>query len=99
MVLVLGLLFLFLVVNLGILALGVGLGFLLHWLMPSVDLGMGILIGVIASGLSIHFLSSLLNYFGAFPTLPILLGGDEDPDRFPLYEIGPPPPTRRKKRK
>ncbi|MEJ7618201.1 MAG: hypothetical protein WKF30_14835 [Pyrinomonadaceae bacterium] len=45
----------YLVINLFLLGLGLGLGFLLHWVLPAVDLGVGILIGVVTTGLATHF--------------------------------------------
>jgi len=41
--------------------LGIGIGFLLHWLFPAIDLGMAVLIGVVASGWAIHFFVRLYN--------------------------------------
>ena len=46
---------LYLVICVLLLAPGVGIGFLLHWVLPEVDLGIGILIGVVATGFSTHF--------------------------------------------
>lgn len=45
----------YLVINLFLLGLGLGLGFLLHWVLPTVDLGVGILIGVVTTGFATHF--------------------------------------------
>jgi hypothetical protein len=50
----------YLVVNFGIVASGVAIGFLLRWVLPSVDLGASILIGVVTTGLSIHFFHKLM---------------------------------------
>jgi F0F1-type ATP synthase assembly protein I len=58
----LGLLAIYLLINLGLIGLGVGIGFLLHRMLPSVDLGMGILIGVVATGFSIHYYARLMKY-------------------------------------
>lgn len=54
-------LLLFLLVKGFLLGLGVGVGFLLHWLLPEIDLGMGILIGVVVTGMAIHFFARLGN--------------------------------------
>jgi NhaP-type Na+/H+ or K+/H+ antiporter len=35
----------YLLIKAVLLAIGVGIGFLLHWMLPAVDLGIGILIG------------------------------------------------------
>jgi hypothetical protein len=37
-----------------VLAMGIGIGLLLHWLLPGIDLGVGILIGVVNTIGSIH---------------------------------------------
>ena len=39
----------FLVINLFLLGLGTAIGFLLHWILPAVDLGVSILIGVVTT--------------------------------------------------
>lgn len=93
----LGLLLVYLVIHLGLIAIGVGFGFLLHGLMPSVDLGMGILTGVVSAGFSIHYFFRLLGFFG-FLELPL----DPDDDEFPpirVYPLGPSRSAKRRKRK
>ena len=45
----------FLGINLFLLGLGTGIGFLLHWILPGVDLGIGILIGVVTTVASTGF--------------------------------------------
>lgn len=49
------LLIVYLLIKIVLLGIGIGIGFLLHWMLPTVDLGMGILIGVTATGIAIHF--------------------------------------------
>lgn len=51
---------LFLILLLLILGPGIGIGFLLHWLLPAVELGPAILIGVVAMGFSLLFIGRLL---------------------------------------
>ena len=51
--------FVYLLTNLFVLGLGTGMGFLLHWILPAVDLGVGILIGVVTSSISIYFFARL----------------------------------------
>jgi hypothetical protein len=81
-----------------LLLLGAAIGFLLHWLIPSVDLGIGMLIGVITIG----FTSQL---FARISSMPL-----DDPLNDPTfaepftpqritYLIDPPTPPRRRKRK
>lgn len=43
----------YLVINLCLLCLGIGIGFLLHWILPAIDLGVGILIGVVTTVASV----------------------------------------------
>jgi hypothetical protein len=81
-----------------LLVLGTGLGFLLHWLMPSVDFGIGILIGVITIGFTAQL-------FGRISSLPLNDPLDDatftepfTPQRI-TYLIDPPPAQRRRKRK
>jgi apolipoprotein N-acyltransferase len=51
-------------------AIGLGVGFLLHWLVPAIDLGMGTLIGVVTLGGCFLWLSRL-------STLEALYGADD----------------------
>ncbi len=51
------------VINLGLIAVGFGIGFLLHRMSPSVDLGTSILIGVVSAGFSIHYFLRLIWFF------------------------------------
>lgn len=44
----------------GLVGVGVGLGVLLHGLVPAIDLGVGTLIGVVAFGLCLQFVGRLL---------------------------------------
>jgi len=51
---------LFLILLFLILGPGIGIGFLLHWLLPTVELGPAILIGVVAVGFALLFIGRLL---------------------------------------
>ncbi len=77
----LGLLTTFLVVNLGVIAFGIGIGFLIRWMLPSVDLGAGILVGVVSMGLSIHYFSRILS-LGEVRNFP---DGEDDDFRPPIF--------------
>jgi membrane protein implicated in regulation of membrane protease activity len=46
---------------------GLGLGYFLHWLIPSIELGSGIVAGLIAVGLSAYF---TVRFFSAVGTQP-----------------------------
>jgi len=45
---------LYFVINLFLLGLGIGIGFLLHWILPAVDLGVSILTGVVTTIASVN---------------------------------------------
>ena len=90
----LGFLFIYLLVKTFLIALGVGIGFLLHWIVPAIDVGMGVLIGVVATGFSIYF-------FGRISALPDS-STVEDPELETVspvtYIIDPIPPLPRRRR-
>src|SRR5215211_191411 len=94
----LGFFLIFSIVGALLLGVGTGVGFLLHWLIPAVDLGIGILIGVI----TLAFTAQL---FARIISIPL-----DDVDTPPIddavtlsrrvtYLIDPEPPPRRRKRK
>ena len=65
-----------------LLLLGTGIGFLLHWLIPSVDFGIGVLIGVITIG----FTSQLFARISSMP-LDNPLDDRPSPSRSHLSEL------------
>jgi len=80
-----------------LLLLGTGIGFMLHWLMPSVDFGIGILIGVITIGFTAQL-------FARISSLPLDDSLDDPtfaapftPERI-TYLIDPAPPPRRRRK-
>ncbi len=87
----LGLLFFYLLFNALLIALGTGIGFLLHWILPAVEIGMGILIGVFVSGISIHLWIQMYSYLGDYAEEELFL---EE-----LSEITPPPSRRKHQRR
>ena len=87
----LGLLFFYLLFNVLLIALGTGIGFLLHWILPAVEIGMSILIGVVASGISLHFWIRMNSYLGDYAQEELFI--DE------LSEMTPPPPRRKRQRR
>ena len=84
-----GMLFLYLLFNVLLIALGIG--FFLHWILPAVEIGMSILIGVVASGISLHFGIRLNSYLGDFAEEALFI---EE-----LSEITPPPPRQKHQRR
>ncbi len=91
---ILGLLFLFILINLGLIAVGVAIGFLLHWILRSVDLGTSILISVVATGFSIHYFIRLLK-FSEYLAPP----RSEDDDELPPIWVYPASTRSARKRK
>jgi len=74
----------FLVILLILVGLAIGLGLLLHLIFPAVDLGIGMLIGLLATGISMHFAGRFLT---GVPVVP--------QDELEELEEPTPPPTRR----
>ncbi len=91
---ILGLLVVFILINLGLIAFGVAIGFLLHWILASVDLGTGILIAVVATGFSIHYFIRLLK-FSEYLDLP----RSEEDDELPPIWVYPASTRSARKRK
>ena len=92
-----GFLLIFCIIGAILLVVGLGIGFLLHWLIPTVDLGIGTLIGIVTLGFTARLFARIMS-------LP--LGEiDDDPELVEpftpriTYLIDPEPPRRRRKRK
>ena len=92
----LGFLLLYLLINLGVIAAGVGIGFLLRRLLPSVDPGSSILIGVVTTGFSLHYFARLMSLGPVVDAVE-----DEEDDTPPPVVFYPPAPPRsgRKRRR
>ena len=76
-------------------AIGLGVGFLLHGLIPAIELGMGTLIGVVALGGCFLWLSRV-------STLEALYGYDDIDESDATWSTSPradPRPARRKRRR
>lgn len=74
---------------------GLGVGFLLHWLIPAIDLGMGTLIGVVTLGGCFLWLSRI-------STLEALYGHDDIDQSDATWSTAPeaePRSSRRKRRR
>jgi hypothetical protein len=82
---ILGGFIIYLLIKLFLLGVGIGVGFLLHWLIPAIDVGIGVLFGVIATGCSL--------FFGRLSTLPdadLVEGMELEPMDRMIYRLGPP---------
>ena len=93
---------LYLIILVFLVGLGTGVGLLLHALIPAMDQGMAILIGLVAAALALHFLGRLLEL--APLTTPETEFDDLDEEltvRPPLrvYDIAPLPPLPRRRRR
>ena len=86
----LSLLFFYLLFNVLLIALGIGIGFLLHWILPAVEIGMSILIGVFVSGISLHFWIRMYTYLDDYAQEELFM---EE-----LSEITPPPPRQQRRK-
>jgi len=73
-----GLVILALVIASMLLGSGIGIAYLLRWIMPSVDLGMGMLIGVLTIAISAYFVGKITNSIRENDV--IYIGGDEEDD-------------------
>ena len=76
-------------------AIGLGVGFLLHWFVPAIDVGMGTLIGVVTLGGCFLWLSRI-------STLEAFYGSDDlewsDPTRSTAPQAAPRPARQRRRR-
>ncbi len=84
-------------INLFLLGFGLVIGFLLHWILPAVDLGVGILIGVITTGFAANFFSRLNNLSEQVENEALV---QEIASRMRAKWVEPPlPPTRPRKKR
>jgi hypothetical protein len=72
----LGFLAIYAVIKLIVIGVGLGIGFLLRWLIPAIDLGIGTLIGVVATGIAMFIFVRIL-------ALPLL---DDDADEIDIID-------------
>jgi NhaP-type Na+/H+ or K+/H+ antiporter len=86
----------YLVIETLLLGMGVVVGFLLHWLWPAVDLGIAILIGVVATGFSAHFYGRLMSSMEEKQLIDEL--DQEIISRAPTYVMPLPPKGKRRRR-
>ncbi len=95
------LLIIFLVVLLLVGGLGIGIGFLLQWVFPAIELDMGIIAGVIIAGWTINFATRLINFLESSREM---IEDSEETVRVQPYPWNippdiPPPPRSKRKRK
>ncbi len=91
-----GMLSIYLLIKAVLLGVGIGIGFLLHWLMPSVDLGVAMLIGVVTTGLSLHYFARLTTLLITEPDDNIETLPADDPTIYTIERLAP---RRRSKRR
>jgi hypothetical protein len=56
----LGFLAVYAIIKLIVIGVGLGIGFLLRWLVPAIDMGIGTLIGVVATGITMYIFVRVL---------------------------------------
>jgi hypothetical protein len=88
----LGLLGMYVLITVVVIGWSLGLAFLLHWLVPAIDLGSALVSGVIATGISLYV-------FGRLMTLPPLDTVEEEEPltaaQLTTYLTTPRPPQRK----
>jgi len=92
----------YLLINVLLLAAGVGIGYLLRWLLPAVDWGAGILIGVVTTAISAYVFGRVLTARVTEPEPEDETDEEpeaEDDSRVFIYPASPFPTRRRRKRK
>jgi hypothetical protein len=93
------LLLLFVIIAFILLVFGIGLGFLLHWIVPRVDVGMAILIGLVTTVSTLHFAIRLMVVSGLFALEERAEEGAADLPAFFSPEPAPRPWRRTKRKK
>jgi len=93
-----GLIAIFVVGGIVLISLGVGIGAALHWMLPRMELGMSILIGVVAVGMTAQVVARVIS------SLPVSINEEEEaePEIVPsevVYLTRVPGVTKRRKRK
>jgi len=87
----------YVLIKLFVLALGVGIGFVLNWLMPSIDFGSAVLTGVIATVAAMYFFGRLMAVVND-ELLPELEVPSEAIERI-TYMLDSEPPRKQRRRK
>jgi hypothetical protein len=76
-----GMITVYVLIKLVLLAVAIGVGFLIHWIFPEVDFGIAILIGLLAT------LGTIQVFFGTIPNINVNTGEIEDEsDEYPESE-------------
>ena len=88
----------YLLIKLFLIGMGSVIGVLLHWLVPAINVGVGILIGVVASAMAIHFYTRLMGVLRIYDEPDVELDPEPAPPIY-IYPYGPLPSRRKRKRK
>jgi len=94
----LGTIAVFALIELFIIGVGLGIGFLLSWLMPSIELGAGTIVGVVATSVSMYVFTRIITLPDAYdePGTDVIL---DSPTRAFISSLEVLPARPRRKRK
>ncbi|MHC5542667.1 hypothetical protein ACYOEI_30950 [Singulisphaera rosea] len=90
--------FCYLLINLGLLALGIVLGFLTHKIFPSIDLGSSVIAAVVSTVASIHYFMRLMQFGSDELDRRERFKEPEDPEEFDAEDPDFPIPMRTRRR-
>lgn len=79
--------------------MGIGIGFLLHWLIPAIGVGIGALIGVVSLGWTIFFFVQLMRALSAVAEDMEISESESGLETIILKPIRPERSTKRKRKK
>lgn len=88
---------LYLAIKIVLLAIAGVVGFLLRWLVPSIDVGMALLLGLLLTGMTFHFFSRLISSLQTYQVDDELF--EPDLSTPPMMIIPPPAPRRGRNRR
>lgn len=95
---ILGIIVLYFVLQLLLLTVAAAIGFSLHWCLPEVNIGTGILVGLLSSIATAYFLVQVMRIGFMKELSRDMDDWDEEDEEPPELSITVPPPTKRRRR-